>query len=150
MLLMQQNHSFCDVLWASKHVAHGYETRFWHSSQGFLGLGAVIAAKNPCWYSFSAFCNHPAARRYVRSTSAASRRESIACQIADHKSIYLHSSIFMLQFMLQIQCMHDSPHPMFLPPGPHIPPDFVRSLLLRLQNAIFLPSKIHCIFGLHF
>ena len=43
-----------------------------------------------------------------------------------------------------------SPHPMFLPPDPHIPPHFVRSLLLRPQNAIFSPSKIHLIFCFHF
>ena len=36
----------------------------------------MIAAKNPCWHSLSAFHNHPAARRYVRSTSAASRRDA--------------------------------------------------------------------------
>ena len=29
---------------------------------------ARIAAKNPCWHSLSAFQNHLAARRYVRST----------------------------------------------------------------------------------
>ena len=27
----------------------------------------MVAAKNPCWPSFSAFHNHPEARRYVRS-----------------------------------------------------------------------------------
>ena len=56
---------------------------------------------------------------------------------------YIHISAFIhscFKFMLQIQCMHDFPHPMFLPPDPHIPPHFVRSLLLRLQNAIFSPS----------
>ena len=30
----------------------------------------------PCWHSLSAFCFHLAARRYVRSTSAASRRDA--------------------------------------------------------------------------
>ena len=42
------------------------------------------------------------------------------------------------------------PHPMFLPPDPHIPPHFARNLLLRPQNAIFLPSKNHLIFCFHF
>ena len=36
--------------------------------------------QNNCWPSPSAFRLHIAARRYVRSTSAASRRESRACQ----------------------------------------------------------------------
>ena len=68
MLLMHQSHSFCDVLWTSEHTAHSYKTRFLHSSQSFFGHGAMIAAKNPCWQSLSAFHNHLAARRYVRST----------------------------------------------------------------------------------
>ena len=42
------------------------------------------------------------------------------------------------------------PHPMFLPPDPHIPPQFVRNLLLRPQNAIFYLSKNHLIFCFHF
>ena len=45
--------------------------------------------------------------------------------------------------------MH-SPHPKFLPPDPHGPPHFVRNLLLRPQNAIFLLAKIHLIFCFHF
>ena len=55
---------------------------FWRALAVFFGVcgrGAGIAAKNPCWHSLSAFRFHPAARRYVRSTSAASRRESRAC-----------------------------------------------------------------------
>ena len=47
---------------------------------GIFGHGAGIAAKKPCWHSLSVFRFHNAARRYVRSTSAASRRESRACQ----------------------------------------------------------------------
>ena len=43
-----------------------------------------------------------------------------------------------------------SPHPKFLPPGPHVPPHFVRNLLLRPQNAIFKPSKNRLIFCFHF
>ena len=43
-----------------------------------------------------------------------------------------------------------SPHPMFLPPDPHIPPRFVRNLLLRPQNAIFSPSKNLPFFCFHF
>ena len=43
-----------------------------------------------------------------------------------------------------------SPILLFLPPDPHIPPHFVRNLLLRPQNAIFLPSKNHLIFCFHF
>ena len=43
-----------------------------------------------------------------------------------------------------------SPHLMLLPPDPHGPPHFVRNLLLRPQNAIFLPSKNHLIFCFHF
>ena len=39
-----------------------------HSLQNFFGHGVWIAAKNPCWHSLAAFHNHPAARRYVRST----------------------------------------------------------------------------------
>ena len=54
---------------ATKHV-------FLYSFQRFFGHGAGIAARNPCWHSLSAFHNHPAARRYVRSTSAASRRDA--------------------------------------------------------------------------
>ena len=36
--------------------------------QRFFGHGALIAARHSCWHSLSAFHNHPAARRYVRST----------------------------------------------------------------------------------
>ena len=43
-----------------------------------------------------------------------------------------------------------SPILLFLPPDPHIPPHFVRNLLLRPQNAIFKPSKNHLIFCFHF
>ena len=43
-----------------------------------------------------------------------------------------------------------SPILLFLPPDPHIPPHFVRNLLLRPQNAIFWPSKNHLIFCFHF
>ena len=45
-----------------------YQTCFLHSFQSFFGHGAMIAARKPCWHSLSAFHNHPAARRYVRST----------------------------------------------------------------------------------
>ena len=68
MFLMQQNHSFCDVAWTSKHDARSYKSRFLHGFTSFFRHGAVIAVKNPCWHSLSAFHNHPAARRYVRST----------------------------------------------------------------------------------
>ena len=51
-----------------------------HNFRSLVEQGAWIAAKNPCWHSLSALHNHLAARRYVRSTSAASRRESRACQ----------------------------------------------------------------------
>ena len=47
---------------------------------GIFRHAAGIAAKKPCWHSLSAFRFHNAAQRYVRSTSAASRRESRACQ----------------------------------------------------------------------
>ena len=43
---------------------------------GIFGHGAGIAAKKTCWHSLSAFRFHNAARRYVRSTSAASRRDA--------------------------------------------------------------------------
>ena len=43
-----------------------------------------------------------------------------------------------------------SPLLLFLPPDPHGPPHFVRNLLLRLQNAIFKPSKNHLVFCFHF
>ena len=43
-----------------------------------------------------------------------------------------------------------SPILLFLPPDPHIPPHFVRNLLLRPQNAIFKPSKNRLIFCFHF
>ena len=39
--------------------------------------GAGMAAKKPCWHCLSAFRFHNAARRYVRSTSAASRRDAV-------------------------------------------------------------------------
>ena len=39
----------------------------------------MIAAKNPCWHSLSAFHNHPAARRYVRSTWNWSQIRGAAC-----------------------------------------------------------------------
>ena len=68
MLIMQQNHNFCDVLSTSEHAAHSYRACFLHSLQSFFGHGVWIAAKNPCWHSLAAFHNHPAARRYVRST----------------------------------------------------------------------------------
>ena len=47
-----------------------------HGFQGFIGHGARIAAKNPRWHSLSVFQKHLAARRYVRSTSAASRKDA--------------------------------------------------------------------------
>ena len=48
---------------------------------GIFRHAAGIAAKKPCWHSLSAFRFHYAARRYVQSTSAASRRECLACRI---------------------------------------------------------------------
>ena len=68
MLLIQQNISFCDVLLTSDRGTHSHKTLFLHSFVGIFGHGARIAAKNPCWHSLSALHNHPAARRYVRST----------------------------------------------------------------------------------
>ena len=50
------------------------------------------------------------------------------------------------RFLVQVP----SPILLFLPPYPHGPPRFVRSLLLRPQNAIFKPSKNHLIFCFHF
>ena len=54
--------------------------RFLRGSQSIFGHGAGMAAKNPCRHSLSSFCFHLAARRYVRSTSAASRRDCRACR----------------------------------------------------------------------
>ena len=66
------------------------QPRFWSPSWPYVGTyfalggifrqGAGIAAKKPCWHFLSVFRFHNAARQYVRSTSAASRRECLACQ----------------------------------------------------------------------
>ena len=54
--------------------------------------------------------------------------------------------------MQNLKCLPQVPSTilLFLPPGPHGPPHFVRSLLLRPQNAIFLPSKNHLVFCFRF
>ena len=54
--------------------------------------------------------------------------------------------------MQSLKCLPQVPSPilLFLPPDPHGPPHFVRSLLLRPQNAIFLPSKNLLVFCSHF
>ena len=53
---------------------------------------------------------------------------------------------------LSLRFLANRPSPIliFLPPGPHGPPHFVRNLLLRPQNAIFKPSKNRLIFCFHF
>ena len=53
---------------------------------------------------------------------------------------------------LSLRLLANGPAPIliFLPPDPHIPPRFARNLLLRPQNAIFLPSKNHLVFCLRF
>ena len=79
-------------LQTSEHAAHSYRACFLHSFQSFFGHGVWITAKNPCWHSLAAFHDHPAARRYVRSTSAASRRECRACQTVISFSSYLPAS----------------------------------------------------------
>ena len=117
-------------------------TCFLQSFQSLFGHGTVIAARNPCWHSFSAFHNHPAARRYVRSTSAASRRESRACQIFIPNSAQLPASkLNASELGFRFLAPRPSPILLFLPPDPHIPPHFVRNLLLRPPNANFKPSK---------
>ena len=55
-------------LQTSEHAAHSYRACLLHSFQSFFGHGVWITAKNPCWHSLAAFHDHPAARRYVRST----------------------------------------------------------------------------------
>ena len=73
--------------------------------------------------------------------SAASRRESRACQIVVLSSLSVPASKPCLK--CSVPCLPQVPSPilLFLPPDPHIPPHFVRSLLLRLQNAICWPFK---------
>ena len=103
---------------------------FLRGSQSIFGHGAGMAAKNPCRHSLSSFCFHLAARRYVRSTSAASRRESLACQ-----TLIISSSLCLplrpaSRIKLQIPSSKAFPHPYIPPPGP------ARTAALRPQFAL--------------
>ena len=92
----------------------------------------------------------PVARRYVRSTSAASRRESRACQI-----LIISSSLCLplrpaSRIRLQIPGSKAFPHPFVPSPGP------ARTAALRPQFALeaskcdFLPFQISSYFLLPF
>ena len=78
----------------------------------------------------SAFRFSPAARRYVRSTSAASRRDAkrvkfrYKCLIASKAFVSLKNLALKgyLRAWLKISDLgRASPHPISFPPGPHIP-----------------------------
>ena len=99
-------------------------------SASFCGHGAVFAARHPCWHSLSAFPNHPAARRYARSTSAASRRDAVRVRL-----LFISSSLCLplrpaSRIRLQIPSSKAFPHPFVPSPGP------ARTAALRPQFAL--------------
>ena len=78
----------------------------------------------------SAFRFSPAARRYVRSTSAASRRESRACQTLIISSSLCLPLRLAFRIRLQIPSSKAFPHPFVPSPGP------ARTAALRPQFAL--------------
>ena len=118
MLAMQQDRSFCDVLYTSGNHTHIPNARFLRSFGGIFEHGAGIATRNPCWHSLSAFRFHTAARRYVRSTSAASRRDAVRIG-----QLFISSSLCLplkpaSRIRLQIPSSKAFPHPYIPSPGP--------------------------------
>ena len=93
-------------------------------------LGSFLRLLERSKLDFWCFSSPPAARRYVRSTSAASRRESRACQ-----TVIISSSLCLplrpaSRIRLQIPGSKAFPHPFVPSPGP------ARTAALRPQFAL--------------
>ena len=118
-----------------------------------LAFRHIMFLKKQCprfgiYFGFSFFpCSVPVRAKHIRRLPKGCR----ACQIVIHFILSVPASkLNASELGFRFLPPRPSPILLFLPPDPHIPPHFVRNLLLRPQNAIFLPSKNHLIFCFHF
>ena len=135
MIFCVSKHALQKCSSCNKTTVFAMFSRFWNMSHTAtkrifckaLGHGAIIAARNPCWHSLSAFHYHPEARRYVRSTSAASRRDAERARfkvqvpnIASKAFLSLKSLALKAypKVRLEIEAEAGFPHPKILPPRP--------------------------------
>ena len=92
-----------------------------------------------------AFRFSPAARRYARSTSAASRRDAKRAKFRYKVLKSLALKVYLRAWLEISDLGRPSPHPISFPPGPHIPRKLQEKRGKKFFVAffsIFYPSKL--------